>query len=255
MAHSAAPNQLLIADYGDDLTKFSFVDSPEEGDGDSPASSDCSESESSVLSSPLSKSERDATIKASESNFNPTRLSIRFEKSNKKRTTPWILKHFSQYPVKVKEKHYKKLRKYCVRGLPNVDRSLLWYLLASRLSTAPIATANTRRGCPNFNGSFDDHLVHLCRSYSSVYPNPKWSDLILKDLRRCTPEDDKFNNANGIGYKALNKVLFAFSVHNSDVGYCQGWHYFARKFWIKLKVFESRNNTFHLLIQKTCQMS
>ena len=232
MAESVVPSSADTSDDAgvEDLSKFSFVDSPEDdGDGYSIVSSDCSDSESiSVASQPLSKNERDATIKAWESgsNFSPDSLSSKFKKSNKKqRCTQWVLKHFSQYPVKVKEKHYKKLRKFCLKGLPSNDRSFLWYLLASRLSTAPIVTQNTRRGSLNFSGSFDDHLVHLCRSYSGVYPNPKWSDLILKDLRRCIPEDDKFNNADGIGYKALNKVLFAFSVHNSDVGYCQGWLY------------------------------
>ena len=46
--------------------------------------------------------------------------------------------------------------------------------------------------------------------------------VIRRDIARTYPEHDFFKKKDGIGQEALFNVMKAYSIHDREVGYCQG---------------------------------
>lgn len=49
-----------------------------------------------------------------------------------------------------------------------------------------------------------------------------WSQVIRRDIARTYPEHDFFKEKNGLGQESLFNVMKAYSLHDREVGYCQG---------------------------------
>lgn len=45
---------------------------------------------------------------------------------------------------------------------------------------------------------------------------------IQRDLNRTFPEHSFFKESNGLGQEGLLNILKAYSIHDREVGYCQG---------------------------------
>nr|CDQ06048.1 BMA-TBC-4, isoform c [Brugia malayi] len=84
------------------------------------------------------------------------------------------------------------------RGIPQHFRTIAWQLL----SDANVSTV---------------HDIYAdCMRRSSPYEK-----VILRDIPRTYPELEFFKD-NGRGQQALFNVIKAYSIHDSEVGYCQG---------------------------------
>lgn len=49
-----------------------------------------------------------------------------------------------------------------------------------------------------------------------------WLQVIRRDIARTYPEHDFFKEKNGLGQESLFNVMKAYSLHDREVGYCQG---------------------------------
>lgn len=55
----------------------------------------------------------------------------------------------------------------------------------------------------------------------------KCEDVILRDVYRTFPAHEKFRENGGVGQDALYKVSRAYSVYDTEIGYCQGLSFIA----------------------------
>ena len=55
--------------------------------------------------------------------------------------------------------------------------------------------------------------------YISFYLNVQ---VIRRDIARTYPEHDMFKEKDGVGQESLFNVMKAYSLHDREVGYCQG---------------------------------
>ena len=46
--------------------------------------------------------------------------------------------------------------------------------------------------------------------------------MIRRDIARTYPEHEFFKKKDGVGQEALFNVMKAYSIHDREVGYCQG---------------------------------
>ena len=46
--------------------------------------------------------------------------------------------------------------------------------------------------------------------------------MIRRDIARTYPEHDFFKKKGGVGQESLFNVMKAYSIHDREVGYCQG---------------------------------
>ena len=71
----------------------------------------------------------------------------------------------------------------------------------------------------------------LCDAHESK-DKPKYAEymktqsacekVIRRDIARTYPEHDFFKKKDGVGQEALFNVMKAYSIHDREVGYCQG---------------------------------
>ncbi|KFM73888.1 hypothetical protein X975_21286, partial [Stegodyphus mimosarum] len=85
------------------------------------------------------------------------------------------------------------------RGIPNHIRNIVWQLLCNA-QTCPARELYT------------DYL-------KSTSPCEK---VILRDIARTYPEHEFFREKDGPGQESLFNVMKAYSLHDREVGYCQG---------------------------------
>ncbi|XP_015907445.1 ecotropic viral integration site 5 ortholog isoform X2 [Parasteatoda tepidariorum] len=85
------------------------------------------------------------------------------------------------------------------RGIPNHIRNIVWQLLCNAQS------------CPA-RELYTEYL-------KSSSPCEK---VILRDIARTYPEHDFFREKDGPGQESLFNVMKAYSLHDREVGYCQG---------------------------------
>lgn len=68
----------------------------------------------------------------------------------------------------------------------------------------------------------------------------KWEGQILLDVDRTYPNHIKFREVGGEGQRTLFRILRAYSIHDSEVGYCQGIGFLAAFLMVymsEIKVF------------------
>ncbi|CAL1270575.1 unnamed protein product [Larinioides sclopetarius] len=85
------------------------------------------------------------------------------------------------------------------RGIPNHIRNIVWQLLCNA------------QNCPA-RELYTDYL-------KSTSPCEK---VILRDIARTYPEHEFFREKDGPGQESLFNVMKAYSLHDREVGYCQG---------------------------------
>lgn len=117
-----------------------------------------------------------------------------------KREQKWLqmLQHWEKFMTK----NYKKVRERCRKGIPMSVRQRAWlYLCGGRLLMDQSHTL----------------YAELCAQDG----DSRWIDDIRKDLHRQFPYHEMFVDQEGHGQKDLFNVLKAYSILNSNVGYCQ----------------------------------
>ncbi|TDL26268.1 RabGAP/TBC [Rickenella mellea] len=92
-----------------------------------------------------------------------------------------------------------KLAKAIEKGIPDSLRGMVWQLMSASKDT-----------------SLEAVYLRLLKESS---PHEK---AILRDLGRTFPHHDFFTDGQGIGQENLFNVLKAYSIHDPEVGYCQG---------------------------------
>ena len=99
---------------------------------------------------------------------------------------------------------------------------------ATRLPT--LTSRKIRAGIPQplrglvwqaMSGARDTHLEGLYHTLC-VEKNTPFEKVIGRDLMRTFPEVEMFKQEGGTGQSDLGKVLRAFSLYDTEVGYCQG---------------------------------
>lgn len=84
-------------------------------------------------------------------------------------------------------------------GIPSRARGLMWQVM-SKSSSLNLETV----------------YEQLCKEKS---PHER---IIKRDLSRTFPHIDMFKQENGYGQTAMKRILEAYSLYDTDVGYCQG---------------------------------
>ncbi|XP_046840626.1 TBC1 domain family member 10A-like [Xenia sp. Carnegie-2017] len=97
------------------------------------------------------------------------------------------------------KKNHPKVKERCRKGIPPAVRGLVWQNLcgANKLKEA--------------NHGVFANLISL---------SSEWDQVIVKDLDRTFPFHDMFSKP-GSGQEDLHLVLKAYSLYNTEVGYCQ----------------------------------
>src|SRR5690242_17336520 len=98
----------------------------------------------------------------------------------------------------VVKKNPKQLTQMIQKGVPPALRGLIWQLLAK-----------------SKDGQLEATYAELLKSTSSHEKQ------IQRDMSRTFPNHEYFQ-AEGLGQEALFNVVKAYSLHDAEVGYCQG---------------------------------
>ncbi|XP_030636907.1 TBC1 domain family member 10B [Chanos chanos] len=99
-------------------------------------------------------------------------------------------------------RRFQKVKMRCRKGIPSSLRAKAWQLLSN---SEELLTAN--------RGKFEE----LEREQG----DPKWLDIIEKDLHRQFPFHEMFAARGGHGQQDLFRILKAYTVYRPDEGYCQ----------------------------------
>jgi Rab-GTPase-TBC domain len=109
---------------------------------------------------------------------------------------------------KQKEKWDEMLNKLILtQGIPVAYRSTIWYEVSGAHAKAALHPPG--------------YYATLCNMKAS----PEALYAIAKDVERTFPGHEMFESAKGI--QSLTRVLAAFSLHDSEIGYCQGLNFVA----------------------------
>ncbi|XP_037114382.1 TBC1 domain family member 10A-like [Syngnathus acus] len=118
----------------------------------------------------------------------------------RQREVKWLdmLNHWDKWMIK----RFNKVRLRCQKGIPPSLRGRAWLYLSGG------------KGKKEQNqGKFQE--------LDSQPGDPKWSDVIEKDLHRQFPFHEMFVSRGGHGQKDLFRVLKAYTLYKPEEGYCQ----------------------------------
>lgn len=99
---------------------------------------------------------------------------------------------------------------------------------AQKRKTTPTVKELVRRGIPHYFRAIVWQL--LCgaseadkKQYADyIKATSACEKVIRRDIARTYPEHDFFKEKDGLGQEALFNVMKAYSLHDREVGYCQG---------------------------------
>ena len=74
--------------------------------------------------------------------------------------------------------------------------------------------------------------------------------MIRRDIARTYPEHDLFKKKDGVGQESLFNVMKAYSVHDREVGYCQG-----SAFIVGLLLMQVKQNISWEIFSHVCLLS
>ncbi|XP_043921524.1 TBC1 domain family member 10A [Protopterus annectens] len=118
----------------------------------------------------------------------------------RQRELKW-LEMFSNWDKWMAKRH-KKIQLRCQKGIPPSVRGRAWqYLSGSKVKME------------QNKGKFEE--------LDSLPGDPKWVDIIERDLHRQFPFHEMFISKEGHGQKDLFRVLKAYTLHRPEEGYCQ----------------------------------
>lgn len=125
-----------------------------------------------------------------------------------------VTSDWSNYKSKQPE-HIKTLVR---RGVPSNLRAKIWKLLADAQQVTP--------------QNSEDYKSMLKKSSNC-------EKLIQRDIARTYPENDYFKDESGPGQEGLFNVMKAYSLHDEEVGYCQGIAFIVGLLLLQLSEEES----------------
>ncbi|XP_070800480.1 TBC1 domain family member 10B [Pituophis catenifer annectens] len=99
-------------------------------------------------------------------------------------------------------RRFQKVKLRCRKGIPSSLRAKAWQLLS-----------NSKELLDQNRGKFED-LEHQPG-------DPKWLDVIEKDLHRQFPFHEMFAARGGHGQQDLYRILKAYTIYRPEEGYCQ----------------------------------
>ncbi|XP_043091403.1 LOW QUALITY PROTEIN: TBC1 domain family member 10A-like [Puntigrus tetrazona] len=99
-------------------------------------------------------------------------------------------------------RRFQKVKMRCRKGIPSSLRAKAWQLLS-----------NSQELLQSNPGKFDE--------LEQDQGDPKWLDIIEKDLHRQFPFHEMFAARGGHGQKDLYRILKAYTIYRPDEGYCQ----------------------------------
>lgn len=108
-----------------------------------------------------------------------------------------IISDWSTY----KSKHSEHIRDLVRKGVPPNLRAKVWKLLANAQQDTPQTS---------------EHYKSMLKRSSNC------EKLIQRDIARTYPENDFFKDEAGPGQEGLFNVIKVYSLHDEEVGYCQG---------------------------------
>jgi hypothetical protein len=120
----------------------------------------------------------------------------------------------------------RKLKTRAWKGIPNAMRQQAWFQLAG---------ASVLKQC---QPKLYDTLQHESEN------EDMWSDKILLDIDRTFPNHVMFRDIGGTGQRQLFRILRAYSIHDREVGYCQGIGFIAAF----LLTYMEEENVFWMLV-------
>lgn len=92
-----------------------------------------------------------------------------------------------------------QIKELAHQGIPHHFRGIAWQLL-----------------CDAHESSDKPKFAEYMKTQSAC------EKVIRRDIARTYPEHDFFKKKDGIGQEALFNVMKAYSIHDREVGYCQG---------------------------------
>ncbi|XP_026042571.1 TBC1 domain family member 10A isoform X1 [Astatotilapia calliptera] len=118
----------------------------------------------------------------------------------RQREVKWLdmLNHWDKWMIK----RFNKVRLRCQKGIPPALRGRAWLYLSG---------GKVKR--EQNQGKFQE--------LDSQPGDPKWLDVIEKDLHRQFPFHEMFVSRGGHGQKDLSRVLKAYTLYRPEEGYCQ----------------------------------
>ncbi|XP_073696185.1 TBC1 domain family member 10B [Garra rufa] len=99
-------------------------------------------------------------------------------------------------------RRFQKVKIRCRKGVPSSLRAKAWQLLS-----------NSQELLESNPGKFDE--------LEQEQGDPKWLDIIEKDLHRQFPFHEMFAARGGHGQQDLYRILKAYTIYRPDEGYCQ----------------------------------
>ncbi|XP_077570487.1 TBC1 domain family member 10A-like [Stigmatopora nigra] len=118
----------------------------------------------------------------------------------RQREVKWLemLKNWDKWMIK----RFNKVRLRCQKGIPPSLRGRAWLYLSGGKSKK-------------------EQNLGKFQELDSQPGDPKWSDVIEKDLHRQFPFHEMFVSRGGHGQKDLFRVLKAYTLYRPEEGYCQ----------------------------------
>lgn len=101
------------------------------------------------------------------------------------------------------------LKEMCRRGIPAAFRQLVWQKIS---------------GSSVYKNSFPADYYRSLLARSTEVPEKVLGD-IEKDVERTFPDHDFFQKGKGV--EGMRRILHAFAIHNTDVGYCQSLNFLS----------------------------
>ncbi|XP_073973180.1 ecotropic viral integration site 5 isoform X9 [Rhodnius prolixus] len=98
-----------------------------------------------------------------------------------------------------KKKNSAYIKEMVRKGIPHHFRGIMWQLL-----------------CDAHNSPEKEQFAEYIKSTSAC------EKVIRRDIARTYPEHDMFKEKDGVGQESLFNVMKAYSLHDREVGYCQG---------------------------------
>ncbi|ORX58362.1 TBC-domain-containing protein [Piromyces finnis] len=149
---------------------------------------------------------------------------IKSKKTNEKAKTKYWLQYFSEYGRNLTILRTPTFTKLVRIGLPNVLRGELWEICSGSIYLRFL------------NQGYYEKILEKYAGHVSLS-----TEEIEKDLNRSLPEYKAYQTEEGIN--SLRRVLYAYSFHNPELGYCQAMNIVASV----LLIFMTEEQVFWLL--------
>ena len=108
-------------------------------------------------------------------------------------------KLINEWEARVSKRQLPQIKELVRRGIPHHFRGIAWQLL-----------------CDAHDSKDKSMYAEYMKTQSAC------EKVIRRDIARTYPEHDFFKKKDGVGQEALFNVMKAYSIHDREVGYCQG---------------------------------